>query len=146
MYVCRIGIDEWLRVPSVPDVFAIGDCCGYLESTGKSTLPALAQVRARYPLLFSYLQSYGYMHICKLWVFTEITSLSLGVDLLTSYPRTLPLCGIYRVCLVDPTSVWDLPGPFSGPYICVGFTGYVWFDLCICYRWRRGRGSTWRNF
>lgn len=46
LYVCRIGIDEWLRVPSVPDVFAIGDCCGYLESTGKSTLPALAQVCA----------------------------------------------------------------------------------------------------
>ncbi|KAJ9543667.1 hypothetical protein OSB04_023374 [Centaurea solstitialis] len=43
----RIGIDEWLRVPSVPDVFAIGDCCGYLESTGKSTLPALAQVAER---------------------------------------------------------------------------------------------------
>jgi len=40
----RIGIDEWMRVPSVQDVFAIGDCSGYLESTGKSTLPALAQV------------------------------------------------------------------------------------------------------
>eukprot|EP00494_Astrolonche_serrata_P004837 UN04852 len=23
----RIGVDEWLRVPSVPDVFAVGDCC-----------------------------------------------------------------------------------------------------------------------
>lgn len=77
LYVCRIGIDEWLRVPSVPDVFAIGDCCGYLESTGKSTLPALAQVSASYPLLLLYLQSYGYMHICKSWVFTETTSLSL---------------------------------------------------------------------
>ena len=42
--VCRIGVDEWLRVPSVPDVFAIGDCCGFLESTGKEVLPALAQV------------------------------------------------------------------------------------------------------
>ncbi|KAL8153098.1 hypothetical protein V2J09_010858 [Rumex salicifolius] len=37
-------IDEWLRVPSVPDVFAIGDCIGFLESTGKPVLPALAQV------------------------------------------------------------------------------------------------------
>jgi hypothetical protein len=26
------------------DVFAIGDCSGFLESTGKPTLPALAQV------------------------------------------------------------------------------------------------------
>ena len=37
-------MDEWLRVPSVEDVFAIGDCSGFLESTGKPTLPALAQV------------------------------------------------------------------------------------------------------
>ncbi|OAY83538.1 internal alternative NAD(P)H-ubiquinone oxidoreductase A1, mitochondrial-like [Ananas comosus] len=43
----RIGVDEWLRVPSVQDVFAIGDCSGYLESTGKPVLPALAQVAER---------------------------------------------------------------------------------------------------
>lgn len=43
-HVYRIGVDEWLRVPSVEDVFAIGDCSGFLESTGKPTLPALAQV------------------------------------------------------------------------------------------------------
>ncbi|CAH2038691.1 unnamed protein product [Thlaspi arvense] len=43
----RIGIDEWMRIPSAQDVFAIGDCSGYLESTGKSTLPALAQVAER---------------------------------------------------------------------------------------------------
>ncbi|KDP46479.1 hypothetical protein JCGZ_08451 [Jatropha curcas] len=43
----RIGVDEWLRVPSVQDVFAVGDCSGYLESTGKTVLPALAQVAER---------------------------------------------------------------------------------------------------
>ncbi|XP_051143599.1 internal alternative NAD(P)H-ubiquinone oxidoreductase A1, mitochondrial-like [Andrographis paniculata] len=43
----RIGIDEWLRVPSVQDVFAIGDCSGFLESTGRPVLPALAQVAER---------------------------------------------------------------------------------------------------
>ncbi|KAF8775429.1 hypothetical protein HU200_004852 [Digitaria exilis] len=43
----RIGIDEWLRVPSVRDVYAIGDCSGFLESTGKDVLPALAQVAER---------------------------------------------------------------------------------------------------
>ncbi|CAL0315624.1 unnamed protein product [Lupinus luteus] len=43
----RIGVDEWLRVPSAEDVFAIGDCSGYVESTGKPTLPALAQVAER---------------------------------------------------------------------------------------------------
>lgn len=44
---CRVGIDEWLRVPSVDDVFALGDCAGFLEQTGKQVLPALAQVAER---------------------------------------------------------------------------------------------------
>ncbi|KAF8669273.1 hypothetical protein HU200_051607 [Digitaria exilis] len=43
----RIGVDEWLRVPSAPDVFALGDCAGFLEHTGKPVLPALAQVAER---------------------------------------------------------------------------------------------------
>lgn len=43
----RIGVDEWLRAPSAEDVYAIGDCCGFLESTSRPTLPALAQVAER---------------------------------------------------------------------------------------------------
>lgn len=43
----RIGVDEWLRVPDTTDVFSIGDCSGYVESTGKAPLPALAQVAER---------------------------------------------------------------------------------------------------
>ncbi|KAI0519255.1 hypothetical protein KFK09_006697 [Dendrobium nobile] len=43
----RIGVDEWLRVPSIQDTFAIGDCSGFLESTQKTVLPALAQVAER---------------------------------------------------------------------------------------------------
>ncbi|RVW36703.1 Internal alternative NAD(P)H-ubiquinone oxidoreductase A1, mitochondrial [Vitis vinifera] len=43
----RIGIDEWLCVPSAQEIFAIGDCSGFLESTGKPVLPALAQVAER---------------------------------------------------------------------------------------------------
>ncbi|PSS04758.1 Internal alternative NAD(P)H-ubiquinone oxidoreductase [Actinidia chinensis var. chinensis] len=43
----RIGIDEWLRVPCIEDVFAIGDCAGFLEQTGRPVLPALAQVAER---------------------------------------------------------------------------------------------------
>ncbi|KAJ8749764.1 hypothetical protein K2173_012315 [Erythroxylum novogranatense] len=43
----RIGIDEWLRVPSEQDLFAIGDCSGFLEGTGRPVLPALAQVAER---------------------------------------------------------------------------------------------------
>ncbi|XP_021830812.1 internal alternative NAD(P)H-ubiquinone oxidoreductase A1, mitochondrial-like [Prunus avium] len=43
----RIGVDGWLRVPSVEDVFALGDCAGFLEQTGRPVLPALAQVAER---------------------------------------------------------------------------------------------------
>lgn len=43
----RIGVDEWLRVPDLEDVYAIGDCAGYIESVGKPVLPALAQVAER---------------------------------------------------------------------------------------------------
>ncbi|CAN6683243.1 unnamed protein product [Malus baccata var. baccata] len=39
----RIGVDGWMRVPSVEDVFALGDCAGFLEETGRPVLPALAQ-------------------------------------------------------------------------------------------------------
>lgn len=43
----RIGVDQWLRVPSVEDVFALGDCAGFLPESGKQVLPALAQVAER---------------------------------------------------------------------------------------------------
>lgn len=43
----RIGVDRWMRVPSVDDVFALGDCAGFLEETGRPVLPALAQVAER---------------------------------------------------------------------------------------------------
>lgn len=50
--VDRIGVNEWLRVPSVHDVYAIGDCSGFLESTGKEVLPALAQVVSSFLLQY----------------------------------------------------------------------------------------------
>nr|XP_011460270.1 PREDICTED: internal alternative NAD(P)H-ubiquinone oxidoreductase A1, mitochondrial-like [Fragaria vesca subsp. vesca] len=43
----RVGVDGWMRVPSVEDVFALGDCAGFLEETGMPVLPALAQVAER---------------------------------------------------------------------------------------------------
>ncbi|MCO5560181.1 hypothetical protein L7F22_013789 [Adiantum nelumboides] len=43
----RIGVDESLRVPGFEDVYAIGDCAGFVESVGKPVLPALAQVAER---------------------------------------------------------------------------------------------------
>jgi len=52
--IYRIGTDEWLRVPTVEDIFSIGDCSGFVESTGKQALPALAQVRDIGFISFSY--------------------------------------------------------------------------------------------
>ncbi|KAI6705014.1 hypothetical protein NL676_007976 [Syzygium grande] len=43
----RIEVDEWMRVPTVEDVFALGDCAGFLEQTGRPVLPAFAQVAER---------------------------------------------------------------------------------------------------
>lgn len=43
----RIGVDERLKVDGVEDVYAIGDCAGFVESVGKPVLPALAQVAER---------------------------------------------------------------------------------------------------
>jgi len=43
----RVGVDDNLRVPAYEDIYAIGDCAGYLEGTGKTPLPALAQVAER---------------------------------------------------------------------------------------------------
>ncbi|KAF6152046.1 hypothetical protein GIB67_031368, partial [Kingdonia uniflora] len=43
-----IGINEWMHVPYVEDVFAFGDCAGFLEKTGKQVLPALAQMEEEY--------------------------------------------------------------------------------------------------
>ncbi|CAI5458123.1 unnamed protein product [Closterium sp. Yama58-4] len=42
----RIAVMEGLRVVGEADVFALGDCAGFHESTGCPTLPALAQVGA----------------------------------------------------------------------------------------------------
>ena len=56
-------MDEWLRVPSVEDVFALGDCAGFLEQTGRPVLPALAQVSAfpSLPLHILHLQYTSYI-------------------------------------------------------------------------------------
>ncbi|CAI7749669.1 unnamed protein product [Closterium sp. NIES-53] len=43
----RVAVTEGLRVVGEADVFALGDCAGFHESTGRPTLPALAQVAER---------------------------------------------------------------------------------------------------
>lgn len=42
------------------DVFALGDCAGFVEGTGKEVLPALAQVRhilTQHQLIFTCIES-----------------------------------------------------------------------------------------
>jgi NADH:ubiquinone reductase (non-electrogenic) len=67
----RIGVDEWLRVPSVQDVFALGDCAGYLEHTDRQILPALAQVYLLI-LLTKYISSF-FVHLLDKQVIAFIT-------------------------------------------------------------------------
>ena len=43
-------MDENLRVSGLEDVYAIGDCAGFVESVGKPDLPALAQVNFVSPI------------------------------------------------------------------------------------------------
>lgn len=43
----RVAVDDHLRVPKHEDIYAIGDCSGYMDSLNKSSLPALAQVAER---------------------------------------------------------------------------------------------------
>lgn len=43
-FTLRIAVDERLGVVGHADIFALGDCAGYDVSTGKTVLPALAQV------------------------------------------------------------------------------------------------------
>lgn len=92
----------------MPDVFAIGDCCGYLESTGKSTLPALAQVSAPPVCTFA---SWG----------SSRKQYTLDP---TSVWDLLGLFGMVWFGLVYPT---------RGPHLCVGFTGSFGFGLS--YPW-----------
>ena len=40
----RIGVDEWLQVPSAESVFIIDNCARFLQSIGKPSLQDLAQV------------------------------------------------------------------------------------------------------
>ncbi|MCE2056071.1 Internal alternative NAD(P)H-ubiquinone oxidoreductase A1, mitochondrial, partial [Datura stramonium] len=83
-----IGIDEWLRVPSVQDVFSIGDCSGFLESTGRQVLPALAQaLEVAFPLV--YLSSYVAQCIILLG---EVEKIHGTCCLITSYVIRVAYC------------------------------------------------------
>ncbi|XP_072988216.1 internal alternative NAD(P)H-ubiquinone oxidoreductase A1, mitochondrial-like [Typha latifolia] len=128
----RIGVDEWLRVPSVEDVFALGDCAGFLELTGKQVLPALAQVAERegkfLARLFSTIgkQNGGKAHSAK--------NVSLGDPFVYKHLGSMASVGRYKA-LVDLRQSKDAKG--------LSMAGFVsWFIWRSAYL---TRVVSWRN-
>lgn len=128
----RIGVDEWLRVPSVEDVFALGDCAGFLEQTGKQVLPALAQVAERQGKylvsLFSEIwqQNGGKAHCAK--------NVSLGDPFVYKHLGSMASVGRYKA-LVDLRQSKDAKG--------LSMAGFVSWLM-----WRSAyltRVVSWRN-
>ncbi|ESQ51502.1 hypothetical protein EUTSA_v10016537mg [Eutrema salsugineum] len=128
----RIGIDEWMRVPSVQDVFAIGDCSGYLETTGKQTLPALAQVAEREgKYLSNLLNEIGKANGGRANTVKEI---ELGFPFVYKHLGSMATIGRYKA-LVDLRESKDAKG--------ISMTGFVsWFIWRSAYL---TRVISWRN-
>ncbi|KAH0932422.1 hypothetical protein HID58_009539 [Brassica napus] len=128
----RIGIDQWMRVPSVQDVFAIGDCSGYLETTGKPTLPALAQVAEREgKYLANLLNEIGKANGGRANSAKEI---ALGVPFVYKHLGSMATIGRYKA-LVDLRESKDAKG--------ISMTGFVsWFIWRSAYL---TRVISWRN-
>ncbi|EHA8589358.1 Internal alternative NAD(P)H-ubiquinone oxidoreductase A1, mitochondrial [Cocos nucifera] len=128
----RIGIDEWLRVPSVEDVFALGDCAGFLEQTGKQVLPALAQVAERegkyLANLFSRIgkQNGGNAHCAK--------EVSLGDPFVYRHLGSMASVGRYKA-LVDLRQSKDAKGLSMAGFI----SWLVWRSAYLT------RVVSWRN-
>ncbi|KAG0451491.1 hypothetical protein HPP92_026184 [Vanilla planifolia] len=128
----RIGVDEWLRVPSVQDVFAIGDCCGFLESTGQPVLPALAQVAERQGKYLAHLLNQigkaGGGHA------TQAINLDLGEKFVYKHLGSMATVGRYKA-LVDLRQSKEAKG--------LSIAGFVsWFIWRSAYL---TRVLSWRN-
>ncbi|CAL9210281.1 unnamed protein product [Musa hybrid cultivar] len=128
----RIGVDEWLRVPSVEDVFALGDCAGFLEQTGRPVLPALAQVAERegkyLANLFNQMgkQNGGRAHCAK--------DIPLGDPFVYRHLGSMASVGRYKA-LVDLRQSKDAKG--------ISMAGFVsWFIWRSAYL---TRVVSWRN-
>ncbi|XP_011027932.1 PREDICTED: internal alternative NAD(P)H-ubiquinone oxidoreductase A1, mitochondrial-like isoform X2 [Populus euphratica] len=128
----RIGIDEWLRVPSVEDVFALGDCAGFLENSGRPVLPALAQVAERQgKFLVKLLNKIGKKDGGKAFSATDIP---LGDPFVYKHLGSMASVGRYKA-LVDLRQSKDAKG--------VSLAGFVSWLI-----WRSAyltRVVSWRN-
>ncbi|XP_062207321.1 internal alternative NAD(P)H-ubiquinone oxidoreductase A1, mitochondrial-like [Phragmites australis] len=128
----RIGVDEWLRVPSVRDVYAIGDCSGFLESTGKEVLPALAQVAERQgkylARLLNHVMKAGGGHA------NSETEVDLGSPFVYKHLGSMATVGRYKA-LVDLRQSKESKG--------ISLAGFVsWFIWRSAYL---TRVISWRN-
>lgn len=128
----RIGIDEWLRVPSVQDVFAIGDCSGFLESTGKTVLPALAQVAERQgkylSILLNRIGKAGGGHA------DSAKDIELGDPFVYKHLGSMATLGSYKA-LVDLRQSKEAKGIALGGFI----SWFVWRSAYLT------RVVSWRN-
>ncbi|XP_074584192.1 internal alternative NAD(P)H-ubiquinone oxidoreductase A1, mitochondrial-like [Curcuma longa] len=128
----RIGVDQWLRVPSAEDVFALGDCAGFLEQTGKQVLPALAQVAEREgKYLANLFNQIGKTNAGKAYCAKEVP---LGEPFVYKHLGSMASVGRYKA-LVDLRQNKDAKG--------LSMAGFVsWFIWRSAYL---TRVVSWRN-
>lgn len=128
----RIGTDEWLQVPSVEDVFALGDCSGFLEPVGKPVLPALAQVAERQgKYLVELFNKLGKQNAGKA---SSAKDVPLGDPFVYKHLGSMASVGRYKA-LVDLRQSKDAKG--------VSLAGFVsWFIWRSAYL---TRVISWRN-
>ncbi|KAL8107895.1 internal alternative NAD(P)H-ubiquinone oxidoreductase A1, mitochondrial-like isoform X1 [Apium graveolens] len=128
----RIGVDEWLRVPSVEDVFALGDCAGFLEQTGKQVLPALAQVAERQgKYLVKLFNNIGHQNGGKAFSAKDV---NLGEAFVYKHLGSMASVGRYKA-LVDLSQSKDAKG-----LSFAGFTSWlIWRSAYLT------RVVSWRN-
>ncbi|KMS96781.1 hypothetical protein BVRB_8g199640 [Beta vulgaris subsp. vulgaris] len=128
----RIGIDQWLRVPSVEDVFALGDCAGFLEQSGRKVLPALAQVAEREgKYLVELLNKMGKQDAGKAYAAKDVV---LGDPFVYKHAGSMASVGSYKA-LVDLRESKDAKG--------ISIAGFFSFLI-----WRSAyltRVLSWRN-
>jgi hypothetical protein len=120
------------------DIYALGDCGGYHPKTGKSVLPALAQVRFTWPL------STIYQAPCKTLFHSEGVRFLLECDLITRRRFTdmpdsrLPIPAQKRTLSLPIKKTW-----VSHSATCISFW-WAFLRTCLCKFWQRQLGPQLR--
>ncbi|KAL2897302.1 Internal alternative NAD(P)H-ubiquinone oxidoreductase A1 mitochondrial [Bienertia sinuspersici] len=128
----RIGIDQWLRVPTVEDVFALGDCAGFLQQTGRNVLPALAQVaESQGKYLVELFNNMGKQNAGKAFSAKHV---ALGEPFVYKHAGSLASVGSYKA-LVDLRKSKDAKGISIAGF----FSFLIWRSTYLM------RVLSWRN-